>query len=151
MTRRLEINWMELDAAFQSGLWEMRYFLDLETGEVVLVTDEAARYLEELLDDELPGWMQDMVELARKIEGGYGKRYIRIPKADSHEDYRDMERFTLHGSQLAPARSAMAGLERHGAFRARPSPFGPGDSSQIGLQPVATSTPSPCLLVPSTY
>jgi hypothetical protein len=75
MTRKLEINWMELDAAFQSGSWEMRYFLDVEPAEVVLVTDEVAHYLEEPLDDELP-----------------------------------------------------AGT------------FSPGDSSQIGLQPVATST-----------
>ena len=140
MTRRLEVNWMELDAAFQSGSWEIRYFLDLETGEVVLVTDEAARYLEEPLDDELPDWMRGMVELVRKVEEGYGKRYIRIPAADSHEDYRDMERFisTVHNLRLRDR--LWRAIEGCGAFRVRPSTFSPGDSSQVGLQPVATST-----------
>ena len=94
MTRKLEIDWMELDAAFQGGSWEMRFYLDVETGEVVMVTDEIARYLEEPPDYELSDWMQEALQVAEQIEEGYGTRYIRIPQADTHEDYRDMERFT---------------------------------------------------------
>ena len=95
MKRRLEINWMELDAAFQTGSWEMQSYLDLETGDVVAVTDEASRYLEEPPDRELPDWMQEMLEVAKQVEKGYGTRYISILQADSHEDYRDMERLYL--------------------------------------------------------
>lgn len=54
MTRKLKINWTELDAAFQTSSWEMHHYLDLETGEVVMVTDEDACYLEEPPDEELP-------------------------------------------------------------------------------------------------
>lgn len=70
MTRKLKINWTELDAAFQTSSWEMHFYLDLETGGVVMVTDEAARYLEEPPDEELPDWMQEMVRVARQSKRG---------------------------------------------------------------------------------
>ena len=37
--------------------------------------------------------MQHELEVARQVEEGDGTRYIRIPEEDSHEAYRDMERF----------------------------------------------------------
>jgi hypothetical protein len=115
--RKLEINWMELDAAFQSGSWEMRYYLDLETGEVVMVTDEIAGYLEEPPDRELRDWMQRALQEARQIEEGYGTRYIAVPQADSHEDYRDMERFigTVRNPRLRDR--LCRAIEGRGAFR----------------------------------
>ncbi len=79
MKRKLEIDWMELDAAFQTGSWEMQSYLDLETGEVVTVTDEVSGYLEEPPEYELPDWMQHAIEQARQVEEGYGTRYIAIP------------------------------------------------------------------------
>jgi hypothetical protein len=102
VTRKLKTNWMELDAAFQSGSWEMRNYLDVETGEVVAVTDEVAGYLEEPPDYELPDWMHEMLKMAEQVEEGYGTRYIRIPEEDSHAAYRDMERFisTVQGDRL---------------------------------------------------
>ena len=117
MTRKVEIDWMELDAALQSGSWETRFFLDLETGKVVMVTEEAAGYLDEPPDEELPDWMQHDVEIARQVEEGYGTRYTSIPEADSHEGYRDMERFisTVRNPRLRDRLwRAIAG---RGAFR----------------------------------
>jgi hypothetical protein len=117
MTRKIEINWMELDAAFQSGSSEMRYYLDLETGDVVLITDEIARYLEDPPDWELSDWMKGAIEEARQVEEGYGTRYIQIPQADTHEDYRDMERFisTVRNSDLRDR--LWRAIEGRGAFR----------------------------------
>jgi hypothetical protein len=117
MTRKLKINWMELDAAFQSGSWEMHQYLDLETGEVVAITDEVARYLEQPPDHELPDWMQEMLKLAEQVEEGYGTRYIRIPEADSHEGYRDMERFisTVQSDRLRD--QLWQAIQGRGAFR----------------------------------
>jgi hypothetical protein len=118
VTRKLKINWIELDAAFQSGSsWEVRNYLDLETGEVVMVTDEVAGYLEELPDYELPDWMQEMLKVAEQVEEGYGTRYIRIPEADSHEDYRDMERFisTVQSDRLRD--QLWQAIQGRGAFR----------------------------------
>lgn len=117
MKRKLEINWMELDAAFQTGSWEMQSYLDLETGEVVTVTDEVSRYLEEPPDEALSDWMQEMLEVAQQVEEGYGTRYIAIPQADSHEDYRDMERFisTVRNDRLRDR--LWQAIQGRGAFR----------------------------------
>ncbi len=117
MTHKIEINWMELDAAFQSSSFEMRYYLDLETGDVVMVTDEIAGYLEDPPDWELSDWMKEAIEEARQVEAGYGTRYIRVPQADTREDYRDMERFisTVHNSELRDR--LWQAIEGRGAFR----------------------------------
>jgi len=115
--RKLKIDWMELDAAFQSGSWEMHHYLDLETGEVVMLTSEVTGYLEEPPDHELSEWMQDMLEVAQQVEEGYGTRYIQIPQADSHEGYRDMERFisTVRNPHLQDR--LWRAIQGRGAFR----------------------------------
>ena len=115
--RRLKIKWTELDAAFQSGSWEMHFYLDLETGDVVMVTDEVAHYLEEPPDYELPDWMEHDLQMARQVEDGYGTRYIRVPAADSHEAHRDMERFiyTVRNSHLQDR--LWRAIQGRGAFR----------------------------------
>jgi hypothetical protein len=120
VTRKLKINWMELDGAFQTssgGLVEMYHYLDLETGDVVMVTSEAYGYLEEPPDEELLGWMQDEIQVARQVEEGYGTRYIQIPEADGHEDYRDMERFisTVQSDRLRD--QLWQAIQGRGAFR----------------------------------
>lgn len=117
MARKLEINWMELDAAFQSGSWEMRFYLDVETGKVVMVTDEIARYLEDPPDYELSDWMQEALQVAEQVEEGYGTRYIQVPQADSREGYRDMERFisTVRNDHLRDR--LWSAIQGRGAFR----------------------------------
>jgi Mn-dependent DtxR family transcriptional regulator len=115
--RQLKINWTELEAAFQMSSWEMHHYLDLETGDVLVVTDEAARHVEGPPDSELSEWMQEMVKVARQVEEGYGTRYIGIPEADSHEGYRDMEHFisTVRDDRLRD--QLWRAIQGRGAFR----------------------------------
>ena len=120
MTRKLKIDWMELEAAFQTGsggLVEMRHYLDLETGDVVMVTSEVYGYLEEPPDEDLPDWLQHELQIAEQVEEGYGTRYIRIPQQDSHEGYRDMERFisTVRNDRLRD--QLWQAIQGRGAFR----------------------------------
>ena len=120
MTRKLEIDWMALEDAFQTGsggLVEMYHYLDLDTGEVVMLTDEVTRYLEEPPERELPEWMQHELQVAQQVEEGYGTRYIRIPEEDSHEAYRDMERFisTVRDDRLRD--QLWRAVSGRGAFR----------------------------------
>ena len=117
MTRKVKVNWGELNTAFQSSSWEMRHFLDLETGEIVMITDEAARYAEQPPEEELIGWMKDAVEEAERVEEGYGTRYIRIPEADTRDSYRDMEAFigTVRNSRLQDR--LWQAIRGSGAFR----------------------------------
>ena len=96
MTRKLKIDWAELERAFETGgtdLMETRFYLDLETGDVVMVLGEVARYVEDPPDHELAEWMQHELQVARQVDEGYGTRYIDVPEADSRAGYRDMEEF----------------------------------------------------------
>jgi hypothetical protein len=87
-------------------------YLDLETGQVVMVTDEISRIVEEIGEDvydqageetvpfdealrrrELDDWMVDAVREAWQVEEGFGTRFIRVPQVESHDGYRDMEQF----------------------------------------------------------
>ena len=115
--RKLKIDWTELEAAFEMSSWETHHYLDLETGDVLVVTDEAARHVEKPPDGELSEWMQEMVKVARQVEEGYGTRYIGIPKADSHEGYRDMEHFisTVRDDRLRD--QLWRAIQGRGAFR----------------------------------
>jgi hypothetical protein len=110
--RRLKLDLSDLVEAFENTSWDMTYYLDLETGKVILVTDETRQELNaiyrdvgDLADDDgslfaaalrrrgLPGWQQEMVREADRVEDGFGTRYIEVPRADADEDYRDMELF----------------------------------------------------------
>lgn len=49
--RKVKVNLDELSAAFEIKMMEADNYLDLETGEVVMVTDEARSDLEEIYDE----------------------------------------------------------------------------------------------------
>lgn len=70
-----------------------------------------------LVTDEIAGWMQEALQVAEQVEKGYGTRYIKIPEADSHEDYRDMERFinTVRNPRLQDR--LWRAIQGRGAFR----------------------------------
>jgi hypothetical protein len=109
--RRLAADLSELESAFEDASWEMSHYLDLETGQIVTLTDEIRRQWEDLFEDDeseldepidlaeavrktdLPEWEKDVLIEADQIEAGYGTRYLGIPQGDSHEGYRDMEAF----------------------------------------------------------
>lgn len=111
--RRLKVDLSELETAFDDTSWERSYYLDLETGNIVAVTDEDRRQLERIYEEvemdetsdvevditpvldklSLPEWQKGALREADQVEKGFGVRYISIPRADSSEAYRDMEEF----------------------------------------------------------
>ena len=120
MVRKMTIDLAELAEAFDNSSWEATYYLDLDTGEIVFVTDETRGELnaiyEQLGDEDveqagfdealrqrgLPDWMQETVRQADQVEQGFGTRYVEVPRSDSSEAYRDMEAFieTVHDRRL---------------------------------------------------
>jgi hypothetical protein len=46
--RKLQVDLDELMFAFDNASWEMSYYLDLETGQVVTIFDETRRELERI-------------------------------------------------------------------------------------------------------
>jgi hypothetical protein len=136
-TRRLKLDLVDLAAAFDNASWEMSYFLDLETGRVILLTDDtrsqydrlveaigdvdqvewAVAFESTLKDWDLPDWQRESVREADQIEAGFGKRYIRVPPADSREGYQDMEAFIETVANERLAGRLARGIQGRGAFR----------------------------------
>ena len=73
--KSLKINLDELCSAMEDSSYEHEYYLDLETGEIL--------FLSEYMDDEETKKLRDQIE--EEFD-----RYERIPKAESHEGYEDM-------------------------------------------------------------
>ncbi len=110
--RKLKIDIDELISAMDDASYGHDYYLDVETGRILLVTDETRSQLEEIYeaapDEEsdgdfdlessleqldLPDWQKDALREADEVEGGFGDRYISIPQVGSDEAYGDMEEF----------------------------------------------------------
>lgn len=74
----LKINLDELCEAMEDSSFGDDYFLDLETGDIVFISEDT--------DDE------ETEKLKDRIEEEFD-RYERIPKAEAHEGYQDMVDF----------------------------------------------------------
>ena len=132
--RKLQVDLVELQAALENSFPEHRYFLDLESGTVVLVTDETSRELEDVyaeLPEEaesaqvveairqrpLQDWQIEELLQADQVEKGYGTRYIRAEPRDPHADYRDMEDFIATVSDVRLQERLWRAISGRGAFR----------------------------------
>ena len=84
----LNINLDELCEAMEDSSYENEYFLNLETGEILFISDYT--------DDEETSELKDRIEED-------SDRYERIPKAESYEGYQDMVDFiaTVDNERLA--------------------------------------------------
>lgn len=110
--RKLEVDLGDLAFAFESSFDELSNYLDLETGEIVVVSYDTRRELEAIYEEmnveegeaapaladllaaeNWPDWQKQMVLQADEVERGCGERFITVPELDSHEAYRDMEDF----------------------------------------------------------
>jgi hypothetical protein len=137
MKRKLKVDMVELDAALQTNSYEMRYYLDLETGHIVMITQEISweleRIYDEIYDEEKgartmtveeyleeqddPEWQKKMLLDADRVERSYGARYIRVERDDPYGDYNDMERFigTVEDPELRDR--LWRAIKGRGAFR----------------------------------
>jgi hypothetical protein len=70
------------------------YFLDKDTGEVIILTEEVTGYAEEQeLRDDLPEWMLNQIKIAKEILIENPERYINIPMKPLSESYKLMVEF----------------------------------------------------------
>jgi hypothetical protein len=131
--RRLAIDLSELDLAFDEAPGEARWYLDLETGQVIRIGDEVRQELEDLDEEigdngalafadalaqrDLPDWLREAVEEAHAVDAGYGTRFVEVPGADSRESYQDMTAFvdTVADSRLQDR--LWKAIRGRGAFR----------------------------------
>ena len=100
--KALKIDLDELCSAMADSSHEHEYYLDLETGKILLISD--------YMDDEEIGKLKDQIDED-------SDRYERIPEAESHQGYEDMVDFiaTLKGKRLAELLEVA--INGKGAFR----------------------------------
>jgi predicted nucleotidyltransferase len=114
---KLKVDMPGLIAAFEDASWETSYYLDLKTGEVIMLIDEEVGYVDEPPDWPLPEWQKEAVKRAEEIWLDGGERYLRVPDADSREGYGDMEDFiaTVEDDHLREL--LWVAIQGRGAFR----------------------------------
>ena len=133
--RPVKVDFEALEMAFEDEGLEHANFLDLETGEVIMVTDETKLMLEEICeeaveDDSEPEavldaieasdaheWQKDALRDAEAVERGLGTRYLRVPDNDSDEGFRDMEAFAETVTDKNFADRLWSSLGGKGSFR----------------------------------
>jgi hypothetical protein len=100
--KTLKIDLDELCSAMEDSSYEHEYYLDLETGEIL--------FLSEYTDDEETGKLKDKIEEE-------SDRYERIPKAESHEGYEEMQDFIATVKDKRLAALLEVAIKGKGAFR----------------------------------
>jgi predicted nucleotidyltransferase len=134
--KKIQVDLVELAMAFQDSSQESSYYLDLETGHVIWITQETRWELESVLEEtydpeaeepvdlaavlqgyDLADWRKEVLLEADRVDRFYGSRYIGVPDADSHEGYRDMQRFirTVQDERLQDR--LWQAIQGRGAFR----------------------------------
>jgi len=100
--KSLKINLDELCSAMDDSSYEHEHYLDLKTGEILIVSEYA--------DDE------DTEKLRREIERN-PDRYEQIPRAESHEGYGYMVEFIATVKDEHLAELLEVAINGQGAFR----------------------------------
>lgn len=100
--KTLKVDLDELCSAMEDGSYEHNYYLDLKTGEILLIS--------EYMDDE------ETEKLRDKIDDN-PDRYEPIPRAEPHEGYEDMEDFITTVEDEHLAELLEVAINGKGAFR----------------------------------
>ncbi len=98
MTRRLTIYFESMQMAFEDRDGDGAWFLDLETGDVIRLTDDD--------DDELRERVEDSAD-----------RYLEIPYQGSQAGYRDMSEFIASIDDNRLRALLDTAIQGSGAFR----------------------------------
>ena len=100
--RTLKIDMDGLCSAMDDSSYEHRYYLNLQTGEIVFISD--------YMDDEEVGKLRDEI-------GENPDRYKPIPRAESYEGYEDMADFIATVEDERLAELLEVAIDGKGAFR----------------------------------
>lgn len=116
--RRLKVDLGDIAMAMEMQFSESANYLDLQTGEVVVMPpelqDEERIFDEEYVED-LPAWEQELVPVAREITGSVG-RYASIPTAPSYQEYDLMVEFAQSVRDPQLRELLVVALDGRGAF-----------------------------------
>ena len=133
--KQLRIELDDLAFALENSSWETNHYLDLETGQVVMVDTDTWRQLEDIYGEaydpasdqsfdlaevleqlDLPEWQRQVLLEAYHIEVN-SSRYLTIPHGDSYEGYNDMEAFIFTVEDRDLQDRLWQAIRGRGAFR----------------------------------
>lgn len=127
--KALAVDMLGLEIAFEDTTWEHLYYLDLETGEVLMVTEEIEGKLERTYEEvgegdvvahvealDLPEWMKEAIMEAHRVRQD-GDRIVDIPKTAPRTDYHLMEDFIATVTAPALRNRLEQAIQGRGAFR----------------------------------
>jgi hypothetical protein len=136
LVKKLEVDFDEIQKAMEDTARDaFDYFLDIETGDIIVLSEDIlnrARFvlsqeLDEDLTDyeevefdeppEVPEWMEDEIELALDIFLHEKDRYVRIPEREAESGFRAMQGFAEQLGDPQLKESLLGILNGPGAFR----------------------------------
>jgi hypothetical protein len=100
--KTLKIGLDELYSAMENSSYQVEYYLDLETGKILFVSQG--------MDDAITGKLKNQIE---EVLG----RYEPIPKMESYEGYRDMQAFIATVEDEHLSELLEVAINGKGAFR----------------------------------
>ena len=135
--KKLKVDFDEIQKAMEDIVRDtFDYFLDLETGEVIAISEDILsevksrlyegdydeieddiEYIEFDKEPDLPYWMEDEVELAMEVLLDEDGRYVRIPERKSSEAYKVMADFIETVNDSILKKELANALKGKGAFR----------------------------------
>lgn len=118
--KKLKVDLEEIGLCMENQeRFEIDFYLDKETGEVIVVAGEILRRVEEgdLSTEDLPGWQKDEVKKAEDILFSNPERYERIPEKPSYEGYELMVEFAESVKDEILKEKLWIALDGKGAFR----------------------------------
>ena len=132
----MNIDFDEIQKAMEDTVRDaFDYFLDLETGEIIILSEDiikkAQEILEESYDDDIgdfddvevekvpviPEWMEDEIELALDIFIYEKERYARIPERNHQYGYNTMKEFAVTLDDKLLKQTLLGLLDGKNAFR----------------------------------
>jgi hypothetical protein len=95
---------------------EMRWYVDRQTGQVVLITDEDKRYAENEDLDAAPQWQRESIQMARVIEADTRGRFVALPTQFDIHQWKILRDFADTAGRHTPVLQDV--VHGKGAFRA---------------------------------
>jgi len=89
-------------------------YINRRTGELVTVTDEAARAVEDGADDHIPEWQAELLPKIREVLGS--RDYLPLPSKFDINEYRILERFCHGVTDPVVRRDLLQAIQGKGAF-----------------------------------
>lgn len=109
------ISLREVISALEDASDECQSYLDPETGEIILVTEEEQALAEDGCRDEMPDWQRELIPKIRAALDG--ERWLALPDRFDIHEWSIMERFSRAQNVERIRSELLNAIHGGGAFR----------------------------------